>query len=933
MAKGKTDYKSTLSLPQTDFPMKADLAAREPQMLARWNEMKLYQRIREARAGRPRFVLHDGPPYANGNIHLGTAMNKILKDVIVKAKNMQNFDSPYLPGWDCHGLPIETALLKEINESRPAAGQEGEFRRRCRAYAEKYIDVQRAEFMRLGVLGEWAAPYITMNPKYEAITEREFGKFVGAGGVYKSRKPVYWCSHCVTALAEAEVEYKEHVAPSIYVRFPLVDDISDVVPQAKGRKVSVIIWTTTPWTIPANLALAFHPEFDYVLADVGDGEAYIMAERLAPLCLETFGKPLKILATFNASRLERRRARHPLDMRDSVIILADFVTLDSGTGIVHIAPGHGQEDYEVGLKYGLDVYSPVDDLGRFTKDVPQWQGTHVFAANDAVNAELKRRGVLLAQGDETHQYPYCWRCKNPIIFRATEQWFISMQTNDLRQKALAEIDRVRWIPTWGHDRIYGMVSNRPDWCISRQRSWGVPIVAFTCADCGELHLSKELIDHVADIFEKETADAWFDRPGEQLLPPGFKCRKCGGSSFKKEKDILDVWFDSGVSYAAVCEPEPRLWPIDLYLEGSDQHRGWFHSTLLESVGTRGKAPYDAVLTHGFVVDGKGYKMSKSGGNSIPPNDVIGKSGAEILRLWSAASDYRDDIRISDEILDGLIDGYRKVRNTLRFMLGCLHDFDPAKHAAPEAKLDELDRYVLERWEALKATMIKAYNDYDFHLVYHYLLSFCATELSSFYLDVRKDALYADAADDPVRRSAQNVLYKLVGEITRLMAPIFSFTAEEVWRHIPGPREESVHLALFPPARPEIDQALLDHWTTLLEVRGVVNKAIEVARAQGRLKQSLEAQVTVAAAPEIKAVLSAEAGRLVRLFMVADVRLVDSFDGEATAESATPGAVRVRVEPTTWAKCPRCWNRTPTVGRDHPEVCDRCAAVLAKKQGS
>ncbi len=930
MAKGKTDYKSTLFLPQTEFPMKADLAAREPQMLDRWQAMKLYARIREARSGAPRFVLHDGPPYANGNIHLGTAMNKILKDIIVKSKTMQGQDAPYVPGWDCHGLPIETAMLKELGETRPAPGQEGDFRRRCRKYAEKYIDIQRAEFKRLGVLGQWDTPYITMHPQYEAITARELGKFVGAGSVYKSRKPVYWCSHCVTALAEAEVEYKDHVAPSIFVRFPLVDDITDVVPEAKGYKVSVVIWTTTPWTIPANLALAFHPEFDYVLADVGDGEAFIMAERLAPLCLETFGKPLKIVAKFNAVPLERRRARHPLDMRDSLIILADFVTLDSGTGIVHIAPGHGQEDYEVGLKYGLEVYSPVDDLGCFTKDVPLWQGMHVFSANEAVNAELSRRGALLASHDEQHQYPYCWRCKEPIIFRSTEQWFISMTTNGLREKALGEIDRVRWIPAWGHDRIRGMVANRPDWCISRQRSWGVPIIAFTCKDCGELHLSKEVIDHVAAIFEQETADAWFDRPVEQLLPPGFQCQKCGGKKFKRENDILDVWFDSGVSYAAVCEPDPQLGAkVDLYLEGSDQHRGWFHSTLLAAVGTRGRAPYDAVLTHGFVVDGKGFKMSKSLGNAVPPNDIIGAYGAEILRLWSASSDYRDDIRISKEIVDGLVDGYRKVRNTLRFMLGCLHGFDPARHAVPDANLDELDRYLLGRWEQLKARLVQAYNDYDFHLVYHQLLNFCASDLSSFYLDVRKDVLYADLADHPVRRSTQTTLAILVDEIARLMAPIFSFTADEVWQHLPGRQEDSVHLASFPaPCASRLDEELLAHWEKLLEVRAVVNKGIEVARSQGKLKQGLEASVTIVASPEIRALLAAAQDRLVRLFMVAEVQLADELTGEATAESAVPGEVRVRIEPTAWAKCPRCWNRTPDVGHNHPEVCDRCAAVLA-----
>jgi len=930
MSDKKTNYKDTLALPFTEFPMKANLAQREPEMLSRWDQMDLYGQIQQARQGRPKFILHDGPPYANGNIHLGTVLNKVLKDIIIKSKTMQNILSPYVPGWDCHGLPIENAMLKELGESKPAAGQEGDFRRRCREYAARYIDIQRAEFMRLGVLGQWADPYITMKPLYEAITARELGKFIAKGSVYKSRKPVYWCASCVTARAEAEVEYQDHTTPSIYVKFPMIDEVADVIPAAAGYKVSVVIWNTTPWTIPANLALAFHPEYDYVLVDAGDGEAFIMAERLAPICMDAFGKPLKVLATFTAAGLEKKKAQHPLGYRESLIVLAEYVTLDSGTGIVHIAPGHGQEDYEVGLAYGLDAYSPVDDFGKFTHEVPEWAGTYVFAANKSVNKTLAERGMLLEQHDEQHQYPHCWRCKEPIIFRSTEQWFISMSENELRRKALDEIKRVGWIPAWGRDRIYGMVENRPDWCISRQRSWGVPIVAFHCDHCHEILLSKEVVDHVADIFAKETSDAWFDKSAEELLPADFKCPKCGWSSFSKETDILDVWFDSGVSYAAVCETDPQLGaPVDLYLEGSDQHRGWFHSTLLAAVGTRDRAPYKTVLTHGFVVDGKGYKMSKSLGNTIPPMQIIEKFGAEILRLWTAGSDYRDDIRISDEIVNGLVDGYRKVRITLRFMLGTLNDFDPAEHALPEAELDELERFILAKWEMLRQRLLRAYNEYEFHQVYHLLLNFCAVDLSSFYLDIRKDTLYADAIGDPTRRGAQTAIHTLVGEMLRLMAPIFSFTADEAWQYLPGEKEDSVHLALFGAEKPaRIDQALLKRWDDLLEVRGAVNKAIETAIERKLIKQRLEAELTIAGDDKLRAMLGAYGDSLLRLFMVAKVTVVAELTGEPLALSEALGTIKVGLEPTTAPKCPRCWNRDETVGRGHPELCSRCAAVIA-----
>jgi len=926
----KPGYKETLLLPATKFPMKADLPRQEPLLLEKWHNSHLYERILEARKGRPSFVLHDGPPYANGHIHLGTALNKILKDIIIKSKSMQNFRAPFVPGWDCHGLPIENAMLKERGEAKPKPGEEGEFRRLCRTYAEHYIEVQRREFMRLGGLGQWFDPYVTMKAQYEAITARELGRFVAAGSVFKSRKPVYWCAHCVTALAEAEVEYHDQKTPSIFVRFPMIDGVTDVIPEAKGLQVSVVIWTTTPWTIPANLALAFHPEYDYVLADAGNGEAYIMAERLAAICMETFGRPLKILARFNATHLERRRAKHPLGMRESLIILADFVTLDSGTGIVHIAPGHGHEDYEVGLQYGLPAYAPVDDHGRFTKDVPQWQGVFVFDANEPVKAALTQAGNLLAVHDEMHQYPHCWRCKDPIIFRSTEQWFISMTANDLRKKALEEIDRTRWIPQWGRDRIFGMMENRPDWCISRQRSWGVPIVAFTCRDCNELLLSADIVNHVAAIFEKETADAWFDRTAPELLPPGTVCGKCGGANLEKERDILDVWFDSGVSFAAVCEPDSQLGvPVDLYLEGSDQHRGWFHSSLLVGVGTRGQAPYKSVLTHGFVVDGEGRKMSKSIGNVIAPQSLIDQYGAEILRLWVAASDYSEDIRISDQIIVGLVDGYRKVRNTIRFMLGCLSDFDPTANAVPYDVLDEIDRFILLRWEVMKQRLYQAYDDYEFHLVYHHLLNFCSTDLSAFYLDVQKDTLYDDAEKNRLRRSAQTAINTVADEMLRLMAPIFSFTAEEAWAHLPRPETDSVHLALFAPLHPErLDEVFAERWRKLIEIRAAVTKAIEVARDAGLLRESAEADLVLAAPDDVCALLDIYGARVLRFFKLANMTWANRLDGKPTISVNVLGGISVRVTLTKALKCVRCWNRDASVGHEHSEVCARCASVLA-----
>ncbi|UCF95308.1 MAG: isoleucine--tRNA ligase, partial [Desulfobacterales bacterium] len=794
------DYKKTLNLPSTKFPMKANLAQREPAQLKEWQETRLHDQIRTSSQGRPLFILHDGPPYANGYIHIGTALNKILKDIIVRSRQMSGFDAVYVPGWDCHGLPIEHNVDKELGAKKKELSL-AEVRRLCRAYAEKFVDIQREEFKRLGVMGEWEDPYLTMNYKYEAQIARECGKFARDGSLFRSKKPIYWCCTCQTALAEAEIEYHDESTPSIFVKFSLKDDLNAKFPALAGKSVWVVIWTTTPWTIPANLAVALHPDFAYVAVDTGQGEVFILARELAEVCMQTFGiSDFSILAEIDPHALEGRKCVHPLYPRDSLIILGPHVTLEAGTGCVHTAPGHGREDYDAGLLYGLDVYSPVDDQGRFTEDVDFFKGQFVFAANQAINVKLRERGALVSEGTIEHSYPHCWRCKEPVIFRATPQWFISMDKTGLRQKSLEAIDRVQWIPRWGRDRIYGMIENRPDWCVSRQRAWGVPITVFYCEKCETLLLDGKVMEQVYALFETHGADIWFEKDVNDLLPPDMQCAACGHQRFVQETDILDVWFDSGVSHAVVLEQRPNLrWPADLYLEGSDQHRGWFHSSLLTAVGTRDRAPYEAVLTHGFVVDADGHKMSKSLGNVIAPKEVIDKYGAEILRLWVAASDYREDIRISDNILKQLSDAYRRIRNTSRFMLGNLYDFHPEKDGIPYESMPEIDRFVLHKLQILIAKTLQAYNAYDYHVIYHTLHNYCTLDLSAFYLDILKDRLYTSPPKSTARRSAQTVLHVLLETLTKLMAPILPFTAEEIWHCLPGAedRAPSVHLTSLP----------------------------------------------------------------------------------------------------------------------------------------
>jgi isoleucyl-tRNA synthetase len=922
------DYKNTLNLPLTDFPMKANLPQKEAEILARWNETGLYARLEQAGAGKPTYILHDGPPYANGHIHIGHALNKILKDVILKSKRMTGFNAPYVPGWDCHGLPIELQVEKNLG-SRKNQISKLEMRRECRTYAEKFIAIQAEEFRRLGVLGDWNNPYLTMNYEYEGLTAAELAKFAHNGGLYRGKKPVHWCSSCVTALAEAEVEYADHTSPSIYVKFALKDDVAALIPAVAGKKTSVVIWTTTPWTIPANLAISLHPEFPYVALEVG-GEVLVVAEGLKDSFLAANKLTGTVLATFSATILEGKSCRHPFYDRDSVLLLGEHVTLEAGTGCVHTAPGHGQDDYEMGLKFGLDIYNPVDNHGKFIGNLEFFGGQFVFAANPNVIAKLEEVGALVGSGQVSHSYPHCWRCKKPIIFRATEQWFISMAANDLRAKSLEAINSVEWIPRWGRERIYGMIENRPDWCISRQRSWGVPITAFSCTSCGEYLADGTLMDHVAEIFKQESADVWFDWPAERLLPAGTACPKCGSRTLEKEMDILDVWFDSGVSHAAVLEPNPKLSsPADMYLEGSDQHRGWFHSSLLESVGSRGRAPYKNVLTHGFVVDGQGRKMSKSVGNVVAPEEVIKKFGAEILRLWVAAQDYRDDIRISQEILNRLAEAYRRIRNTCRYILGNLSDFDPAVDAVSLEMMPEIDRWALHQLELLKEKVITSYHEYEFHVLYHAVNGFCTVEMSSFYLDILKDRVYTSKTGSVARRSAQTVMYRILDALVRLMAPVLSFTADEVWGYMPGKRESSVHLAEFPVLTPEVkDDRLVERWERLMKVRGEVSKALELSRVEKVIGHSLDAAVIIAAPAELLAFLAPYAEDLKSVFIVSKVALSGDPELEGYVADGIEG-VRIKVAAAPGAKCERCWCYDEEIGNDpeHPALCPRCLAAV------
>lgn len=929
----KMDYKDTLNLPKTAFPMRANLPKREPQLLEEWEKKDIYRQIRKKSAGRPKYVLHDGPPYANGHIHLGTALNKILKDIIIKSKTMMGYDAPYIPGWDCHGLPIEHNVEVEL-VNKIQTMSKGDIRRYCRKYAEKFLNVQRDEFKRLGVLGDWEHPYITMDYEYEATTMREFGKFVGNGSVDKRLKSVRWCISCETALAEAEVEYDMHTSPSVYVRFPLESDPGEIAPELGGKTVYVIIWTTTPWTLPANLAIAFHPDFEYVAVEY-ENSVYIFAGGLLDDLVQRFNwNAYNVLAKFPGSRLEGLNCRHPFIDRQSKLILADYVTLEEGTtGCVHTAPGHGQEDYESGLRYGLDIYSPVDGQGKFIEEVEHFAGINVFDANAKIIQHMQEQGCLMASENIEHQYPHCWRCKNPVIFRATAQWFILMERNDLRKRALENIRKVRWIPDWGEERIYSMIETRPDWCISRQRAWGVPIVAFYCKNCGELLLKKGLVDFVAEKVEKGGADVWFDLPESELLSLGTSCEKCGGTSFTKETDILDVWFDSGMSHAAVVEPNPETpWPADLYLEGSDQHRGWFHSSLLESVGTRETAPYKTVLTHGYTVDSEGKKMSKSLGNVVAPQDVIKEYGAEILRLWVSYEDYRNDIAISQDMLKHLADAYRRIRNTCRYMLGNLSDYDPANDAVPYDELLDIDKWSLHRLQQLIAKIWKAYENFEFHVFFHAFHNFCVVDMSAFYLDVLKDRMYTTKADSPERRSGQTAMYEILCAMVKLMAPILSFTAEEVWGYL-ARDGESIHLEDMPEVNDSwLNEDLDVRWNRMIDIRGEILKRLELARKDKLIGHSLDALVQVFASGNTYTLLREFEDQLASICIVSEAELYGDevpIPDDAIASEIIDN-LYIRVAKAYGDKCPRCWQYRTTIGENtkHPEICAQCAAALS-----
>ena len=928
------DYKSTLNLPQTDFPMQAGLPKREPEMLQEWQNDKVYEELMKRNEGKPLFVLHDGPPYANGDIHLGTALNKVLKDIIVRYRNMSGFKAPYVPGWDTHGLPTELKARKKAGVSNSATISDIELRRLCREFALTYLNGQREQFKRLGGIGDWDHPYITLTHDFEAKQIEVFADMAQKGLIYKGLKPVYWCPSCETALAEAEIEYSEDACDSIYVKFRVTDDKG--VFSALGidpSKVFFVIWTTTTWTIPANVAICLGPEFEYSLVRCGN-EYYVMAAALYQDALREAGKTdFEVVASFKGSDLERIETAHPFLDRKSLVILGDHVTLDSGTGCVHTAPGHGIDDYNVchNSYPELPIVVPVDSHGRMTAEAGAgFEGMTTAEANKAILEKLKDVGALFAQKHITHQYPHCWRCKNPVLFRATEQWFCSVDA--IKDKAVEEIDKVEWVPAWGRERITSMVRERSDWCISRQRRWGVPIPIFYCKDCGEPLISKDAMDAVSRLFAKEGSDAWYEKTAKEILPEGTKCPKCGCTEFTQEHDIMDVWFDSGCSHAAVADQRPDMhWPADMYLEGADQYRGWFQSSLLTSVAWRGKAPYRSVVTHGWVVDGEGRTMHKSLGNGIDPAEIENKYGADILRLWVASSDYHADIRISPEILKQLSDAYRKIRNTARFMLGNLSDFDPNTDMVSLDSLEPIDRWALHRYNGLIAESKHGYDTYEFHEACHAIHNFCVVDLSNFYLDVLKDRLYVEKADSATRRAAQTAMYLILDGMTRLVSPVLAFTSDEIWRsmkHLSGESAERVIFNEMPlPVELSADAEFDARWDRIRQVRDDVKKALETARAEKTIGSSLDAAVELHCTGELCGFLRSVESDLPSVLIVSEVKIFEDENG-AVKDCTVPG-LSLTVSHADGEKCARCWSYSHTVGSDpdHPDVCARCAKVL------
>jgi isoleucyl-tRNA synthetase len=930
------ELKKTLNLPKTDFSMKANLPQNEPKQLAAWQEEGLYERILEVRKGKPLFVLHDGPPYPTGEIHLGTGLNKTLKDLIVKTKSMAGHYAPYVPGWDCHGLPIETQVEKELGGKGKVSP--AEFRKLCREFATRYVEQHKRDFKRLGIFGRWNDPYLTMSFDYEATIAGAFLDFMENGYVYRGRKPVYWCIHDSTALAEAEVEYEDHTSPSIWVKFAVVGGGSGEAAKI-GNDVSAVIWTTTPWTIPHNRALAFHPNFEYAVIDTERGALLLAADRIAALQSECGMKEARVCAKFKGADFSGMKFQHPFLPIQVPGILADYVTLDQGSGIVHTAPGHGADDFYSGQKYGLEIYAPLDDRGVYLEGLPEYKGKDVFTANPIIVKLLADRGALLGNHEYKHSYPHCWRCHNPVIFRATEQWFIKIdavahgRNASLRKEALDEIRHVKWIPAWGEDRMYDMIAERPDWCVSRQRFWGVPIIVFYCDACNARLEDFTALRNVVRWFEKEGADAWFQHSPEELLPAGTKC-SCGATKWRKENDILDVWFDSGSSNLVVLKgPE---WPADVYLEGPDQYRGWFHSSLLVATGIKHKAPFRSVVTHGWTLDEKGQPMSKSLGNALYPAEICERWGADLLRLWVASVEYQADVKMSERVMTQLSEAYRKIRNTFRFALGNLSDFDPAHDALPNDQLEEIDRWMLERTAELVTKSREWYAGYDFHRVYHSIHDFCVVDLSSFYFDVLKDRLYTKAPKSKSRRSAQTAVWKITSALVRLIAPVLVFTSEEIWKFLPKAKNDqpSVHMSLFPEAEAlaaTIDPQKKEAWEELAKVRAAVLIKLEEARNAKSIGGSLEAKVILASSSaKLRAVLRSYAKELPALFIVSQVQIQDGEPANTPGGDGLQGIV-IKIEKAEGKKCDRCWNYSIHVGENprYPTICERCTEALAE----
>ncbi len=930
------DYNSTINLPKTGFPMRASLPAREPGMLKHWDDIDLYHLMLERNAGKPDFILHDGPPFSNGNLHMGHALNKAIKDFIVRYKSMSGFRTPFTPGWDNHGMPIESAIIKQQKLNRKAMSVP-EFRDACHDFARKFVDIQREEFRRLGYVGDWEHPYLTMDPKFEAQEVKVFGKMYEKGYIYKGKKPVYWCPHDETALAEAEIEYAEDPVTTIFVKFRVKDDLGKLSGIEPLDNIYFVIWTTTTWTLPGNLAICLNPAYDYTLTRASNGEVYIMAKELAGPVLKKAGLEVReVLATMKGAELELMTAQHPLFDRESLVILGDHVTLDAGTGCVHTAPAYGADDFFVCQKYpqipsGRDLIVNVDDSGHFTAEAGKYEGLDVLKAHAPIYADLVERGALLASEDITHSYPHCWRCKRPIIFRATDQWFCSVDA--FKEEAVSAAEGVTWMPDWGRDRISSMIRERADWCISRQRHWGLPIPVLYCQDCGKPICTPETIERISEIFKERGSNAWFELEAAELAPEGYTCPHCGGSHFTKETDTLDGWFDSGSTHIASMELDaPGCWPADLYMEGGDQYRGWFQSSLLTAVAVKGAAPYRTVLTHGWTVDGQGRAMHKSLGNGISPEDIVKKYGADLVRLWAASADYRLDMRCSENIFKQLSDKYLKIRNTARYILGNLAGFDPAE-AVPFEDMLPLDKWALVRLDELVEKCLAAYERYEFHAVSYAVHNFCVVEMSSFYLDIIKDRLYCDGPASLSRRSAQSAIYEILSAMVRLLAPILAFTADEIWQAMPhgeGDDIRNVVLNDMPVTHPErrFDSAEEERWGLLIALRTDILKALELKRADKSIGKPLDAAVTLHVSPEAEEKVGKLAG-----FNLAEIAIVSRVDvhhgtGEGFAGEGIPG-VTVEVVPCGDPKCSRCWTRSETVGQDpdHPELCHRCAEVV------